>query len=359
MKQKNLAEELEFVRSATERELLTFVKTAHFSHVSAEKELIKRNFPKVAALYLQNYGFQPGARIAVFRQNLHGLMKMLLTQKQNHQNIAAEFFAHGEYHTIRQYIATAADDLSEIFPEETLFAANNVNELHRLAANRKLTPFAQYEIIRRNTMSSLTRAIIMSGPLNEREKLCVMEYAEWEEVNLLIEIEKNPVKRQMLEEMQLIRFAHRHKIAKFIATDRFCKNAERFFFKHGDFTLLVSYIKHYNIKGGHEIIISRAGSKEILGYLSQNRLCEKGEKLLLDRRKHSEIKAYIKGHYFSEDNETRFIKRGRHNEIMLYIARHSLCDTAQCELMYRRNSTEIEYFVSHYPLANIAEMRHS
>ncbi|MCM1324708.1 MAG: hypothetical protein NC218_11355 [Acetobacter sp.] len=354
MKLKNIEMELEFIRSATARELIAHIKANHFSHTRSEKELIKRDNIEAIVLYIHKYGLQSGARICVFRSTHLGLIQLLLAEGKENPEIISEFLTHGRYHPIRQYLQTCEEDLSEIFPEQQMLERCNPEELLYRIKHRRLTPFAKYELIRRNN-PLITRAIIAQGRLNEREKLAIIEYAEWEEVNYLIECEKKPEQQRELKEMQFIRFSSPKKLGRITSHHRFSKNAEIFFFQHGDFTTLVRYIKHYNVEGGHEIIISRAGPTEILKYLSKNQLCEKGEKMLLDRGKHREIKTYIKSHCFSEENETRFIKRGRHNEIMLYISRHSLCDTAQQELMYRRNSVEIEYFVSHYPLADIAE----
>lgn len=356
MKLKSLCEELEFIRSAPEKELVAYVKTTRFSHVSAEKALIARGTTSAIEVYIHQHSFRSGARIAVFRGNQLKWINLLLNCEKGKTEVLKEFFAYGSYLFIWALIHNEGyfDNIAEVFPEQPLFEKNDYPALVRVLCDTGLTPFAKLELIHRN-VPEMTFMLIADSCLNEREKLAVLEYADWESVNFLIEREHKPARKQMFEEMKLIRFAHRGKIERFIKSNRFCKNAKRFFFAHGEFSLLVRYIKHYNIEGGHEVIINRAGPKEILGYLSKNRLCEKGEKLLLDRRKHREIKAYIKGHYFTEENETRFIKRGRHSEIMLYISRHSLCDTAQQELMYRRNSTEIEYYVSHYPLADIAE----
>ncbi len=354
MKLKNLEQELEFIRSAEPKKLYAYIKANHFSHTKAEKEMVKYGCSKAVKLYILKYGLQSGARIAVFRQNNLELVQLLLQESSRQREILAEFLTHGVYHTIRQYLQKCEESLEDVFPEWELLECGSTEDLLRFASHHRLTALAKYELIRRRH-PLIIRAVIKKGRLNEREKLAVMEFADWEETDFLIAYEKKPEQQRMLREMQLIRFSHSKKLAKYVAKRRLSKNAESFFFKYAEFSLLVRYIKHYNVKGGQEIIINRAKPTEILRYLSQNWLCESGEKLLLDRRKHREIKTYIKSHYFTEENETRFIKRGRHNEIMLYISRHSLCDTAQCELMYRRNSSEINYFVSHYPLANIAE----
>ncbi len=356
MKLKNLQEELEFIRSATVRELVAYIKTAHFSHVAAEKELVKRGLTAAIEEYMLHYGFASGARIAIFRSNNLKWINLLLLMENGKTEVLEEFFAYGNYLFIWALVHNEDyfDNIPEVFPEQNLLEQKNYAALREHGNTFVLTPFAKLELIHRN-IPEMTRWLITSTRLNEREKMAVMEFADWDDINLLIETEHKAERKQMFEEMRLIRFAHRNKLERFISTNRFCKNAERFFFAHGEFASVVSYIKHYGIEEMHEVILNRASPKEILGYLSQNRLCEKGEKLLLDRRKHREIKAYIKEHYFAEDNETRFIKRGQHNEIMLYISRHSLCDTAQQELMFRRNSAEIEYYVSRYPLADIAE----
>lgn len=356
MKLKNLNEELAFIRSASEKEIVAYIKTTHFSHATAEKELVKRGINTAIEEYMKRYGFRSGARIAIFRSNNLKWINLLLFCEDNRTEVLEEFFAYGNYLFIWALIHNDGyfDNINEVFPEKTLLEQKNFKALLDIGKTFGLTPFAKLELIHRN-IPGMTGWLIAHERLNEREKIAIMEYSDWEDVNFLIERERKPARKQMFEQMKLIRFARRNKLERFIASNRFCKNAERFFFAHGEFALVVRYVKHYNIAGGHEVVINRAGPKEILGYLSKNQLCEKGETLLLNRRKHREIKAYIKEHYFSEENETRFIKRGRHNEIMLYIARHSLCDTAQQELMFRRNSTEIEYYVSRYPLANIAE----
>ena len=356
MKSKKLCEELNFIRSAPEKELIAQIKASRFSHVTAEKELIKRGFTSAIEVYMRLYGFRSGARIAIFRSNELKWINMLLALEEGHIEPLQEFFAYGNYLFIWTLIHNETDEksIAEVFPEQPLIEQKDYQTLMRKNRQGGLSPFAKLELIRRN-VPFITELLIAEGRLNEREKLAVMEYADWDVINFLIENETKPARKQMYEEMKLIRFAHHGKLEKFIDHQRFSKNAERFFLMYGEFSLLVRYIKHYNIKNGSEVIINRAEPKEILGYLSKNQLCEKGEKLLLKRNKHREIKAYIKGHYFSEENEVRFIKRGRHNEIMLYLSRHSLCDTAQQELMYRRNSEEIAYYVSHYPLADVAE----
>lgn len=356
MKLKNLNEELEFIRSASEKELAAYVKTAHFSHVTAEKELIKRGVTAAIEGYMLQHGYLSGARIAIFRSNQLKWINLLLVCENGKTEVLEEFFAYGNYLFIWALVHNEGyfDNIKEVFPEQHLLEEKNYDALRTIGNDFGLTPFAKLELIHRN-IPGMTRWLIASSRLNEREKTAVMEYADWDDVNFLIDCERKAERKRTYEEMKLIRFSHSNKLERHIISNRFSKNAEQFFFAHGEFALVVSYIKHYGIKDMHEVILSRASPKEILGYLSKNRLCEKGEKLLLNRRKHREIKAYIKEHYFSEENEPRFIQRGRHNEIMLYIARHSLCDTAQLELIYRRNSAEIEYYVSRYPLANIAE----
>lgn len=360
MKLKNVKDELNFVCTATPGELHSYIKTTPFSHVAVEKALIKRsldedkNLTDIIAKYIRKYSLRPSARIMIFRRNALGLIRLLLSEKSEHKTILTEFLTHGDYHSIWLYLSQLKEDTSEIFPEEALIAAHNVPELHKLAVSKQLTPFAQYNIIFKNFNLGLTNSIILSGGLNEREKMTVIKQGDWETVNYLIECEKDPAQKHLLEELKFIRFSCGSKIEKFIKTTRFSQKAERFFLNYREFSLIIRYIKHYNIESGHEILIKRAGPNEILGYLSKNWLCESGEKLLLDRGKHREIKAYIKAQYFSEDNETRFVKRGKHNEIMLYIANHSLCDTAQKELIYRRNASEIEYYITHYPLSDIA-----
>lgn len=364
MKLKNLKDEVNFVRTASPQELHAYLKTTRFSRVATEKELVKRcasgdkNLSDITTKYIKKYGLRQSARIEVFRSQAYGLIKLLLATSSGEEHTTAlkEFSKHGNYHFVWLYIKESQEeDIAKVFPESLLIATHDIGELSALIKSKKLSPFAQLEIIVKNIHFTLIEALIKSGLLQEREKMAIMTTSSWETVNLLIEREKNPAEKQALNEMKLIRFSHSSKIGRFIANNRFCGKAEHFFYKHGEFSQIVRYIKHYNTIGGHEAVINRASPEEILNFLSKNWLCENGEKLILNRGKHREIKAYIKKHYFSEDNETRFIKRGRHNEIMLYIANHSLCDTAQCELIYRRNSSEIEYYVTHYPLADIAE----
>lgn len=354
MKLTNTQKEQKFIRSADPKELLAHIKTARFSFKSSEKELLKRENQDEIKLYLQKYGLSRSTWITVFRFNLLDVIRLLLPEIPNDRRILKDFLIHGDYQTITQYLMTSKDNLSDVFPEKELLESNNYGEIHAYMLTHRLTPFAQYWLIRRN-IPLLTQTIINKGRLNQREKFAVMEYADWEETNLLIESEPDEKERQQLKEMQDIRFYSLQNLEDRLKACRLPKEVELFFFKVAHFSLVMSYVKHYEVENGSEVILSRATPSQALKYLSQSKLSKNGETFLLNRGSRHEIKAYIENHYFTEDNETRFIKRGKHNEIMLYLSKHSLCDTAQCELIYRRDAQEIEYYITHYPLTDSAE----
>lgn len=347
---KTLAQELNFIRSATFNDLKTYIKRHSFSH-KAEKAFVLRGFHELTLTYIQKYGLQSLARIIVFRDNVPKLVNALLAWGNGSFSVLNDFLTHGDYHVVKNKIA----HIEELpYPEQDIIENDSVDDIMSYIATHKLCPFAKCELIMRN-IPQITSMLIRKGHLNEREKIAIVEKANWQEVALLVDTQTKPLQRKTLWEMQLIRFSSKKKVERYIALTRFTPNAERFFFKHGKFSSLVKYIKHYNPKNGEEILLSRSDPKEILNYLSKNKLCEKGEEQLLNRGKHREIKAYIKSHKFSPENEARFIKRGKHQEIMLYLSRHvGLSEPAQIELIYRRNTAELTYFLCNNDLTEQA-----
>ena len=349
MKLKNLKQELEFIRSAEPQELMSQVVKTRFS-TKAEKPLIRRGISDISLFYIKAYGLKEAAQIEVFRTNHPKLVEAVLETSADPGRTMVLFLAHGEYNTVMKYLKR--HDVPQYTERELVWYGKPEEILHHVRRHR-ISPFARYDLIRRGN-PAIIRAIIAKGRLNEREKLEIMTHGAYDEVEFLVQSEANPAEEQKLRQMQMIRFSSRKKLEKYIRTRRFYHEVEDFFFKLAPFAVLISYIKHYQIENGQELLLKRNDRPELLSYLSKNWLCEEGAKLLLKLGIHAEIKAYIKKHYFNDEQEVHFIKRGKHREIMLYLANHSLCDKAQIELIYRRNQAEITYFISHYPLADAA-----
>lgn len=346
---KKAQEELDFIKSATAKELVAYVEEYPL-RPRAEKPFVERGIFTATKLYIKKYGLHPNAAVVIFLNNTPELVDSLLEKYADDTAMMKLFLEHGNYAKILKYIHS--HDVPALKEQEVLKRFDEY-EIIKLLNKNKLSPFGKCDAIMRGS-DRLVQRVIMAGGLQKREMDLLLEYANRDIFDFLVANEKNPKNFHVLRQIRLVRFGKAKELAKYVAGQRLHRKAELLFFKIAPFELLVSYVKHYRPEGGERSLFYHPVQSQLLNYLSKNWLSEEGEKLLIQRGKHEEIKAYIKRHNLNDENEVHFIQRGKHREIMLYLSKHSLCDAAQVELIYRRNSIELFVFITAYPLANIA-----
>ena len=352
MKKLKLAEQLDFINSAPINSLEEYI-LEYPLHSSLEPNLIKRKNSGLILLYLRLHGMKEKGAVELIRtQNPHLISAFMECDKLSYSPDYL-LLEHGDYLNITQWLKNHD---SKKYPEKDMVWDKDTTRIMYHISKRKLSNFAQYDLIRRQKHEAV-KSMILRNKLTNQNEYAVMRYGSKENAKLLLDTKNNLISYRVLHEMYIVRFSSYQQIKHLISSKRLHKPGEELFLDQGPFDLAVEYIKHFKLESAQIILLRRNQSDEVLKFLSRTTLCQEAEDELLRRNIHSEIKTYIKSHCLSCENEVLLIKHGVHREIMLYMQKHSLCDLAQVELINRGVIHEVDYLVGHYPLADIASDR--
>ena len=353
MKQLNSSESKEFIRTASDKDFLSYIEVRPFKN-TVEPDIYLYRSTEISLIYLKKYGFDEATRTLIFKENNRPLVMELLDVAENTKQkaIIKDFLAYGAYSAVKSY---TENHEYEYYPEQRLFAENKEDALLNLIKTTKLSPFAKLRIIMEGNRT-LLRTLIDSPlqNLDKREEDAFFAYANEVDILYWMSQRKQNRRAKTWHQKYVIRFGNEKQLEDIIYERKLNKDSEEFFFRCAPFYLVARYIKIYKPQKAEEYLFNYCKHAEVMSYLLRNNVSETGERFLLKRANHDEIMCFIDKQNFNDENEVAFINRGMETEIKTYLRYHSLCDMAQVALIKSNDMINIIYFVQNYPLADAA-----
>ncbi len=326
--------ESQFVQEASDDELLRYIEQSAFRSPDTETLLLNCRKRNIVKEYIERHGLKPSPAVQVFRSDDQALVYTLLHRCRDNRVIMKSFLSEGHYGTIWGYIQN--NDVPEL-PEQEILKQDNREEMLNLVEQGKGSPFFNLSVIRTNDAYMISKLIDCNSNLSLREKREILYTARMENVDQLIVSQEKSDFKAVMRQIRLLRFGAEKEVDAFIKCNRFKREAWEYFAKKMPFEMVVSYVKHYQPKGGDVALINHPEPDGLVKYLSKcKRLSEEGEDLLLKKGNYRLIKAYIKMHRFSLANEKKFIERGHSNEIQCYLKWNGYVYPEHVGLLYTR-----------------------
>ena len=345
-KLKNTTQELEFLREASNKDVVEY--TLKHSFKCKSEVLFVELYPELVPCYIELYGLCQKAGRAVFESGNWRNIEALLERGSSKYSVEALFLETGKY---KQVVAWLNTHNTEKYPEKELFWSDDIEKIMNFIKKNKVSYFGQIDLLMRNN-EKLVWFLIFARKLNPQNKVLAVKVASKKNASMLVDLSKGEDIFVVLKQNFAVRFA---KNWKNIVNERLCAEAYEMFLKKAPFEVVLEYAVKHGIEDISEKLLDRPRESGIIKFLSKNKLSPKCEVKIFDKGCHLEIKSYIKAHELCVEAEIRLVKRGYHREIMLYLKHHSLSAEAQVLLIERGNDDEIMALVSKYPLAEIAE----